>query len=227
MKKIVLLGLMALLVGCKEANTGLDKKIINTTYDKCADYLADSLKSPSSLKIGKANISTIIPSAEDINSVFGALITKNGLVKDSVKNDKTRFRELIIDIDYEASNSFGASIRGAYQCSYIYSLSNDETSPTSLNTYLYKLKNNGENIDIGTNIPIVDFNGSNLYLNKTIKEIVGKKDSQFNEIDNDRYKDIETLFRNEQQNSEAEKLRESWNKAFASSGIETSTVDQS
>ena len=51
MKKIILLSLVLGLVGCKETNTGMDKNLFNTSYDKCVDYLTDSLKSPSSLKI--------------------------------------------------------------------------------------------------------------------------------------------------------------------------------
>ncbi|EXB42574.1 MULTISPECIES: hypothetical protein [Acinetobacter calcoaceticus/baumannii complex] len=216
MKKLVLISSLLLLGGCKESNTGLDKNVFNTSYDKCVEYLTNSLKSPSSLKIREANISTIIPPAEDINSVFGDIIAKDGLIKSSIKDEKARFRELTVDIDYEAHNSYGASIRGYYQCGYIYSLKNNETIPKPLNTYLYKLKSDGEVLDLGVHVPFAEFSGSNFYLNKVIKRIVGAKDSQFNEIDKNRYEEIEAIYRNKKQDIEAEKLRESWDKAMPS-----------
>lgn len=219
MKKTILLGLVVLLGGCKEANTGVDKKVFNSTYDKCVDYLTNSLKSPSSLKIGEANISTVIPPAEDIADVFGDLITKDGIVKDSIKEEKARFRELTVDIDYEAHNSYGASIRGYYQCSFIYRLNKDEASPEPLNTYLYKLKSDGEDIGLAAHIPLAEFQGSNFYLNKAIKRVVGAKDSPFNEIDNKRYKEIETIYRNQKHEREAEKLRESWDESMPSAEV--------
>lgn len=219
MKKIILLSLVLGLVGCKEANTGVDKKVFNSTYDKCVDYLTNSLKSPSSLKIGEANISTVIPPAEDIANVFGGLITKDGIVKDSVKEEKARFRELTVDIDYEAHNSYGASIRGYYQCAFIYRLNKDEVSPEPLNTYLYKLKSDGEDIGLAAHIPLTGFQGSNFYLNKVIKRVVGAKDSPFNQIDKKRYKEIEIIYKNQKQEREAEKLRESWDESMPSAEV--------
>ncbi|HAV5501275.1 TPA: hypothetical protein JI107_18220 [Acinetobacter baumannii] len=219
MKKIIFLSLVLGLVGCKETNTGMDKKVFNSTYDKCVNYLTNSLKSPSSLKIGEANISTVIPPAEDIANVFGDLITKDGIVKDSVKEEKARFRELTVDIDYEAHNSYGASIRGYYQCGFIYQLNKDEVSPEPLNTYLYKLKSDGEDIGLAAHIPLTEFQGSNFYLNKAIKRVVGAKDSPFNEIDNKRYKEIETIYKNQKQEREAEKLRESWDESMPSAEV--------
>ncbi|MDO7441116.1 hypothetical protein Q5X54_12555 [Acinetobacter baumannii] len=219
MKKIIFLSLVLGLVGCKETNTGMDKKVFNSTYEKCVDYLTNSLKSPSSLKIGEANISTVIPPAEDIANVFGDLITKDGIVKDSVKEEKARFRELTVDIDYEAHNSYGASIRGYYQCGFIYQLNKDEISPEPLNTYLYKLKSDGEDFGLAAHIPLTEFQGSNFYLNKAIKRVVGAKDSPFNEIDNKRYKEIETIYKNQKQEREAEKLRESWDESMPSAEV--------
>lgn len=218
-KRILVLSLIALLGGCKETNTGIDKKVFNSTYDKCVDYLTNSLKSPSSLKIGEANISTVIPPAEDITNVFGDLITKDGVVKDNIKDEKARFRELTVDIDYEAHNSYGASIRGYYQCSFIYRLNKDEVSPEPLNTYLYNLKSDGEDIGLAAHIPLAEFQGSNFYLNKAIKRVVGAKDSPFNEIDTNRYKEIETIYRNQKHEREAEKLRESWDESMPSAEV--------
>lgn len=219
MKKIILLSLVLGLGGCKETNTGIDKKVFNSTYDKCVDYLTNSLKSPSSLKIGEANISTVIPPAEDITNVFGDLITKDGVVKDNIKDEKARFRELTVDIDYEAHNSYGASIRGYYQCSFIYRLNKDEVSPEPFNTYLYNLKSDGEDIGLAAHIPLAEFQGSNFYLNKAIKRVVGAKDSPFNEIDTNRYKEIEKIYRNQKHEREAEKLRESWDESMPSAEV--------
>ncbi|ENW97332.1 hypothetical protein [Acinetobacter dispersus] len=219
MKKIILLSLILSLTGCKEPNTEMDKTLFNTSYDKCVDYLTASLKSPSSLKIREVNISTVIPTAQDIKSVFGELITTNGLIRDQVKEDKARFRELMVDIEYEAHNSYGASIRGNYQCGFISRLNKDEKSPESLNTYLYKLISDGENVDLGIHIPIAKFTGSNLYLDNAIKSVIGAKDSQFNQIDTTRYNEIESIYFQEKQNIEAEKIRQSWNKS-------SSRVDQ-
>lgn len=203
MKKIILLSLILGLIGCKEPNTEMDKTLFNTSYDKCVDYLTSSLKSPSSLKIREVNISTVIPDAQDIKKVFGELIANKGVIKDPVKEDKARFRELMVDIEYEAHNSYAASIRGNYQCGYIFRLNKDEKSPESLNTYLYKLISDGENVDLGAHIPIPKFTGSNLYLNSVIKSVVGAKDSQFNEIDTDNYKKVEAIYSKEIQQAES------------------------
>nr|WP_312824997.1 hypothetical protein [Acinetobacter oleivorans] len=215
MKKLLFLYLLVGLAGCKETQTGLDKNLFNTTYSKCVDYLTDSLKSPSSLKVRAANISINTANAEDINSVFGDLIIKNGIIEENIKDEKARFRELLVNIDYEAQNSFGASIRGLYQCKYITRLNNAETSPKPLNIYLHKLINDGEDINLGVNIPISDLNGSNFSINSDIKKIVGTADSQLNETDIKRYKEIESINEYKRLDNEAEKLRQSWDKSFS------------
>lgn len=225
MKKIILLSLVLGLVGCKETNTGMDKNLFNTSYDKCVDYLTDSLKSPSSLKIREVSIATNIAKAKDINNVFGELITKNGLIKDNVKTEKARFRDLTIDIEYEAQNSYGASIRGYYQCGYIFRLNKDEMSPAPLNTYLYKLSNDGENLELGVQIPITDFSGSNLSLNKEINRIVGGKDSQFTENDLKNFKAVEEIIKVKKQEEEAEKLRLKWDESFSEENTVPVAVD--
>ncbi|MDO7434602.1 hypothetical protein Q5X65_15815 [Acinetobacter baumannii] len=225
MKKIILLSLFLGLVGCKETNTGMDKNLFNTSYDKCVDYLTDSLKSPSSLKIREVSIATNMAKAKDINNVFGELITKNGLIKDSVKTEKARFRDLTIDIEYEAQNSYGASIRGYYQCGYIFRLNNNETSPAPLNTYLYKITNDGENVELGTQIPIADFSGSNLSLSKEINRIVGVKNSQFTESDSKIYKEVEKIIKIKKQEDEAEQLRQKWNDSFSEEDSVEAAVD--
>lgn len=214
MKNLILLCLVFGLIGCKESNTGLDKKIINTSYDKCIEYLTASLKSPSSLKISEVSISTNIASAEDINSVFGNIITKNGAIKNNIKEDKVRFRELKVGIDYEAQNSFGASIRNWYQCDYLFRLNKDETSPKPLNIYLYKLIGTDENNYLEAQIPISNFTGSNLYLNNAIKKVIGTSNSSFSEIDSTRYNEVEEVIKSKRLDIEAENLRQSWDKAF-------------
>lgn len=216
MKKIILLGLLAGLAGCKETSTGLEKSVFNTSYEKCVDYLTGSLKSPSSLKISESNISTNIARAEDISTVFGDLIIKDGVVKDNIRAEKARFRELTVDIDYEAQNSYGASLRGLYQCKYLYMLNRDEISPKPLNTYLYKLISDGEDINLGIHIPIANFSGSNFYLNNTIKNIIGTKDSNFNALDEENYQKVEDQYELIHRQKEADRLKKSWSSSIAS-----------
>jgi len=215
MKRLLFSCLLIGLAGCKETQTGFDKNLLNTSYSKCVDYLTDSLKSPSSLKVRAANISSNTANAEDINSVFGDLITKNGIIEENIKTEKARFRELSVNIDYEAQNSFGASIRGLYQCKYIARLNNTETSPKPLNIFLYKLINDGDDINLGVNIPISDMNGSNFFINSDIKTIVGTAESQFSETDSKRYKEVESINEYKRLDNEAEKLRQSWDESFS------------
>ena len=214
MKKILLIGLILGLVGCRDGGTRLEKTVFNTTSEKCLNYLSQSLKSPSSLKVDKINISTYIPSAFESSSVFGDLIISNGVVKEHEKNNKLRFRALSVDIDYEAQNSYGASLRGMFQCKYMYALYKSETSPEALNVYLYSLVNDGEEIILPTSIPISSFSGSNLYLNKEIKQIVGAEDNLFTKLDEEKYKELENQYKLLSQQREAERLRQSWNSSL-------------
>lgn len=214
MKKTILLGLALCMVGCRESNTSLDKNLFNTASDKCKDHLRDSLKSPSSLKISQIFIATNIAKVVDIYSVFGNYITFNGLIKDKIKEEKRRFRDLIVDIDYEAHNSFGTSLRGLYQCKYIFMLERNETSPKPLNTYLYKINSDGKYSIFDDHLPIASFSGSKFFLNSDIKKIVGAKDSYFTKLDEENYKGIEDHYSSINQQDEADRLKKSWNNKF-------------
>lgn len=46
MKKVLLLGLLVWLVGCKEKETGLEKQVINATYESCLSTLKKKVKKP-------------------------------------------------------------------------------------------------------------------------------------------------------------------------------------
>ena len=99
---------------------------------------------------------------------------------------------------------------GTYQCQYLFELKNDEQSPKPLNTYLIKLKSDGEDINLGVHIPITDFTGSNITLNKTIKRVIGTSESKFTALDEKMYDEIIKQKEYKDQEIEAERIRKSW-----------------
>ena len=198
------------LSGCKEDGTGLQKNVINTGFDKCKNYLSTSLKSPSSLNVNEATILVQDPKVEDVSNVFGNIIVKDGKIGELTRDDKVRFREMLVVISYEAQNSFGVYLGGTYQCQYLFELKNDEQSPKPLNTYLIKLKSDGEDINLGVHIPITDFTGSNITLNKTIKRVIGTSESKFTALDEKMYDEIIKQKEYKDQEIEAERIRKSW-----------------
>ena len=110
MKKILILALLMGLGGCKESSTGLNKEFLNTGYEKCKEYLSTSLKSPSSLKIEQAVLSTFIASPDNVYKTYGSFLINGNKIKQSYIDNKVRFREMLVDIDYDAENSYGASV---------------------------------------------------------------------------------------------------------------------
>lgn len=210
MKKIIILAALIGLAGCAENNTGLQKNVVNTGFEKCADYLTSSLKSPSSLRISEAAIFVQNPKVDDVYSVFGNIIVKNGQITELARDSKRRFREMLVVISYEAQNSFGVYLGGTYQCQYLLELNNDEVSPEPLNTYLVKQKSDGEDVGLNLHIPIADYTGSNWVLNKTIKKVIGTADSQFSNSDEKMYGDLIKEKEYADQELEAERIRESW-----------------
>lgn len=210
MKKIFLLCLMVGLVGCTENQTGMQKNVINTGFEKCADYLTSSLKSPSSLRIGDTAVFVQNPEVEDVYSVFGNLVIENGKITSLARDGKRRFREMLVVISYEAQNSFGVYLGGTYQCQYLFELNNDEQSPEPLNTYLIKLKSDGEDADLGRHIPIVDFTGSNIFLDKTIKKVISTNDSKFTPFDEEMYKELIKRYQETITEKEVQKFKDSW-----------------
>ena len=210
MKKIIFLAMVVGLYGCKEDGTGLQKNVINTGFDKCKNYLSTSLKSPSSLNVNEATILVQDPKVEDVSNVFGNIIVKDGKIGSITRDDKTRFREMLVVISYEAQNSFGVYLGGTYQCQYLFELKNDEQSPKPLNTYLIKLKSDGEDINLGMHIPITDFTGSNIKLNKKIKRVIGTSESKFTALDEKMYDEIIKQKEYKDQEIEAERIRKSW-----------------
>ena len=213
MKGILIAGVLGfglVLGGCAENKTGLQKNVINTGFEKCIDYLTSSLKSPSSLRVGEAAVFVQNPKVEDVHSVFGNLVVKNGKITEIARDDKRRFREMLVVISYEAQNSFGVYLGGIYQCQYLFELNNDEVSPEPLNTYLIKLKSDGEDVGLGVHIPIADFTGSNWALNKTIKKVIRTSDSKFTALDERMYDDLIKQKEYADQELEAERIRKSW-----------------
>ncbi|NAR56695.1 hypothetical protein GPS50_04335 [Acinetobacter haemolyticus] len=223
MKKILIAGMAALglvLSGCTESKTGLQKNVINTGFEKCTDYLTSSLKSPSSLRISEAAVFVQKPEAQDVYSVFGDIVVKDGKITEIARDNKRRFREMLVAINYEAQNSYGVYLGGTYQCQYLFELNNDEISPEPLNTYLIKLKSDGEDVGLGVHIPIADFTGSNWVLDKQIKKLISTTDSKFAAADEEMYKELIKQKEYADQELEAEKIRKSWESLSAEEAAE-------
>lgn len=223
MKKLLIAGVAALglvLSGCTESKTGLQKNVINTGFEKCTDYLTSSLKSPSSLRIGEAAVFVQKPEAQDVYSVFGDIVVKDGKITEIARDNKRRFREMLVSINYEAQNSYGVYLGGTYQCQYLFELNNDEISPEPLNTYLIKLKSDGEDVGLGVHIPIADFTGSNWVLDKQIKKLISTTDSKFAAADEEMYKELIKQKEYADQELEAEKIRKSWESLSAEEAAE-------
>lgn len=210
MKKVLLLGLVVGLVGCKETNTGLDKELLNTGYDKCKEYLRASLKSPSSLKIDQATISTFIATPDNVYRVYKHILFDDGQLKKSHIEEKIRFREFLVDIDYDANNSYGAALRGSYQCEFIYMLKNDQMSPQALDTYMMTNIESEENEGVSVDIPLAELKGSNFFLDGKIQSIIGVKENAFSELDKKMYLNLSEKQKFNEMYSDAEKLRKSW-----------------
>lgn len=194
MKKILIAGIAALglvLSGCTESKTGLQKNVINTALDTCQTYLSGGLKSPSSLRI--SGVSTIVqqPNLDDIDNVFGNTIIRDNKISETARDNKARYREMLIVVDYEAQNSYGVYLAGVYQCKYLYELNNEEVSPEPLNMYLIGLKSDETQVDMeGIHIPVSEFKGSSLSLNKHIKTIMSSIDSGFSKQDEQIYVEL-------------------------------------
>jgi len=212
MKKFLILSVLVGLSGCKESSTGLDKELLNTGYEKCKEYLSKSLKSPSSLKIEQAVLSTFIASPDNVYKTYGSFLMNGDTIKKSYIDSNVRFREMLVDIDYDAENSYGASLRGNYQCNFVYMLENDSSTPKALDTYMFENKSDGEDVGLGVEIPLTKLTGSNFFLNSDIKNIIGARDSEFNELDKKAYLEIIEKHKYSEMNIEAEKLRKSWDK---------------
>ncbi|MFW1969371.1 hypothetical protein ACG95P_20195 [Acinetobacter guillouiae] len=192
MKKILILGLLVGLSGCKESSTGLDKSVLNTAYKKCSVYLGDLVKSPSSLKISSATPKISFPQDNVIYKYFNeSLIDKNtGKISQSNIDEKTRFRKISIDLDYEAQNSYGASLRDSFSCSYVYKLKGDEESPDEI------FLTNWETEDEITNIfiPLDVGSESSFRMNDKIVKPISEISSHFTDRDKLLFKNIEFFY---------------------------------
>lgn len=210
MKKIVLLGLIILLSGCKENNTGIDKKVINKAYSDCKSGLTDSLKSPSSLKISSVEIQQMMPSSEQIYASYGKKMIEDGKIVDYYITDQYRFRTLGVGINYEAQNSFGVLLRGNYICTYLYSIDKELNSPSSL--YLTMVKVGTDTAYPFTTLEDLD-NESSIILNSDIKNISSSNDISFSKRDKEVYGELIEIHKFKNREQEAEELRQSWNNA--------------
>lgn len=176
MKKIGLLAgvfIFLALSGCKEKETGLQKEVLNSAINDCTARLGNSLKSPSSLKISEVLAATYIPKPGVINRVASNILIdkESGQISELMQRLKVRYRELGLSIQYEAQNSFGVYLKGKFNCSYIYQLTSDKTSPED-NILLSKLGNNNEYVEI--NNATIQLNGnSNFILDSRYDRIIG------------------------------------------------------
>ncbi|KQD03314.1 hypothetical protein [Acinetobacter soli] len=212
MKKIVLIGLMLTLTGCKDPKTNLNKNVVNTAYSECYQKLYSSLKSPSSLKLITSSVINTYPSAVDVSKNMLGIIDSNGQVEKSVSVQKTRFRELKIYIDYEADNSFGASIKNRFNCNYLYKLNEEKQSPETLN--FYSLETGEDKIEVSQLLS--DFSKqSNYNIDNKIKNIINNADFKYGNRDEEIIKESIENYKNNKMNDEAQKLRESWDKSFS------------
>lgn len=182
MKKILVLGLLVVLSGCKESSTGLDKNVINTAYKSCYDKLKLSLKSPSSLRINNTVISMDYPNPYQVFRVYTDKLIdgSNGKILVHNPESKNRFRELKSEISYEAQNSFGVFLPGEFSCSYVLHLSNRNSSPyeirmASITNDDNELELNDESFTFGES--------SNLYINN-INKIIIYAPNDYTENDN-------------------------------------------
>ncbi len=183
MKKILLMVLVVGLVGCEESETGLQKNVINTAYSECRARLKETLKSPSSLRVQASTVDTYIPDLFDIYRIFGETIITNGSVSSLKQDDETRFRGVGVRLEYDAQNSFGVYLPGGFECSYLYELRSNNTSPTQLK--LIQVSTGKEKVVL--NSTISNFNKlSNTLLDGGIGGVYGAP-SEFTKSDADLY----------------------------------------
>lgn len=192
MKKILILGLLVGLSGCNESSTGLKKNVINTAYKKCTEYLGDLVKSPSSLKISSATPKISFPEDNIIYKYFNeSLIDKNtGKISQSNIDEKTRFRQISINLDYEAQNSYGASLRDNFSCSYVYKLKGNEESPDEI--FLTNWETEDEITSIF--IPLDVGSESSFRMNDKIVKPISEISSHFTDRDKLLFKNIEFFY---------------------------------
>ncbi|NIE95191.1 hypothetical protein F3J02_01620 [Acinetobacter sp. Tr-809] len=207
MKKIVLVAMIILASGCKENNTGIDKKVINKAYSDCKSSLTDSLKSPSSLKISSAEVRQMMPGIEQIYASYGKNMIEDGKIVDYFITDQYRFRTLGVGINYEAQNSFGVSLRGNYVCTYLYSIDKELKSPSSF--YLTMIKAGTDTVYPFSSIDDID-SASSFTINSDIKSISSSNDLSYSKRDKEVYGELIELDKSTKREQEAEELRQSW-----------------
>ncbi len=181
MRTILLLCLMVGLVGCNESSTGLDKNVINTAYKKCYGYLGDFVKSPSNFKISRATPKISFPQDKVVYKNFKeSLIDRNtGKISQQNIDEKTRFRQISVDLDYETKNSDGVFLRENFVCSYIYKLKGNEGSPREIFLTTWETEDEITN----TFIPLDIGNESNFRMYDKIVKPISDISSQFTDRD--------------------------------------------
>lgn len=202
MKKILLAGVVLVLLGCKESETGLQKNVINTVYDNCYQKLTTVVKSPSSLRIKNSLFVNHYPNIDDINRIFGSALIKDNQISKQKMEDKIRFRQIKMIMSYEAQNSFGVYLPGDFECIYTYELSEQNTSPDKI--VLSNIDSGDEKINLA--IEISDFdNVSNTQL-KSIGKITDVGDgNKFTSQDNELYAKIIDFNKEQKVNLDIEK----------------------
>lgn len=102
------------------------------------------------------------------------------MINNYVTDLKTRFRVLGVFFQYEAQSPFGTFKLGEFECSYLYELNLEDTSPKELT--LFQITSNKEKITL--NVPLRDFsNASNIQLVKFDQLLIKKEVQGFNKND--------------------------------------------
>lgn len=206
MKKILLLCVVTLLVGCKEDRTGMEKNILNYAYNNCLNNF--NKNSPTTIKINNSYIGIYESNAADIYK-YSYFTDDSNKVSSIQKNAKSRYRELGVTIKYTIKNNSNKSEVKNYKCTYLYNLISNMESPEKIN--LIKIENNGQNININYENDKIK-NYSNLFLDSKIDSIIGlKSQNQFNSKDQEMYNKLQVEVdkaQNIKKQKEAEQIAE-------------------
>lgn len=197
MKKLSLIISALVLInlnGCKEKETGLEKKVLNAAIDDCKKRLLNNLKSPSSMRLNSIFLSNDYADAKDIYRIYSkTILGDSGKVSKLIKRANERYRTLNIYLDYEAQNSFGVYLRNEVSCSYIYKLRYEDTSPEN-EIVLSKLNDSFEFEGYKVNLD----NYSNQRITPKDVQITNNTSSEYTEKDKELLEKIEYIWDTEQ-----------------------------
>lgn len=141
------------LCGCTENTTGLQKKVINTGYEMCSSRLNTSMQTA---HINNVAVYVGRPTIDHVYKIFGDQIIEDGKIMETVINNGSRFREMLIVINYGMNKNKDNDLTGKYKCRYLYRLNNDHRSPELKDVYLYGTMDNGKDNVLNEYVRMVD-----------------------------------------------------------------------